>query len=338
MKRKDLGYTSCDSCPICGNSVILRWKDFPSFIHEDHKRISIYECCKCNVSFAYPLEIDQSVYDKIYLNSGNVGGYNKYKKISLWLKASDNPLCEIKNLGAEYYFIVSEIEKHYKENQMILEIGCGFGYMTYALNSAHFRTIGCDISSEAITHARHLYGDFYIDGGIQGVIETGNKFDYVILSEVIEHVSDPMEFIASLKSLLRPGGVILLTTPNKSAFPRKALWVTDIPPIHLWWFSRESIEILAMKNGLNIIFAETSRHHINSFHYLLNEEMMTRPILPANEKKSIDSEEINQVKLGVVHKAIRVFSLPYLIKIRNLLSTTYKTEIPYTMCVKLSLR
>jgi len=77
------------------------------------------------------------------------------------------------------------------------------------------------------------------------------SFDVVMCIEVVEHLADPASWLRAVKRLLSKGGEIILTTPNKSAFPQDAVWETDAPPVHLWWFTPCAIKILAAKAGFS---------------------------------------------------------------------------------------
>ena len=78
------------------------------------------------------------------------------------------------------------------------------------------------------------------------------------MTELIEHVEDPKLFVSSALSMLKPGGTLILTTPNKSWTPKGYVWGSDIPPIHLWWLSEKSISTLAASFGMKCDFLDFS--------------------------------------------------------------------------------
>jgi 2-polyprenyl-3-methyl-5-hydroxy-6-metoxy-1,4-benzoquinol methylase len=65
----------------------------------------------------------------------------------------------------------------------------------------------------------------------------------VLCIETIEHVDEALPFLRSIaaccKSQKAPegGGKIIVTTPNKSAYPNEAVWCNSLPPFHMWWLS-----------------------------------------------------------------------------------------------------
>ena len=64
------------------------------------------------------------------------------------------------------------------------------------------------------------------------------------------------EVIYSMANILKSGGRLVLTTPNKSPFPRNAVWATDLPPVHLWWLSEESFIYLSQQMGYTCDFVD----------------------------------------------------------------------------------
>jgi SAM-dependent methyltransferase len=99
-----------------------------------------------------------------------------------------------------------------------LEIGCGFGYAAELLADRGYSVVATDISEHAIERARadvrHPAVEFESwDATRPAPFEGG--FDLVAAFEVVEHLEDPGAAIATWRQLLAPGGVLVLTTPNR---------------------------------------------------------------------------------------------------------------------------
>jgi 2-polyprenyl-3-methyl-5-hydroxy-6-metoxy-1,4-benzoquinol methylase len=136
----------------------------------------------------------------------------------------------------------------------ILDIGCGFG------ETLGFHTKrGCDVYGvEADENIRRVAGKFGYNVHVglfdPSVYEPG-FFDYVTMDQVIEHVTDPVQTLRDIATVLRPGGHAILGTPNANgwgALVFGARWVSWHIPYHLQFFSRKSMEHAAEQAGFEL--------------------------------------------------------------------------------------
>jgi 2-polyprenyl-6-hydroxyphenyl methylase/3-demethylubiquinone-9 3-methyltransferase len=107
----------------------------------------------------------------------------------------------------------------------VLDIGCGGGLLSEPMTRLGARVTGVDADAAgiaaAIAHAGEVGLDIdYRAGAAEDLAAEGSTFDAVIASEVVEHVADKPAFADALASLLRPGGVLVLTTINRTARSR----------------------------------------------------------------------------------------------------------------------
>lgn len=107
-----------------------------------------------------------------------------------------------------------------------LDMGCGAGLLAEPLARLGAKVTGVDAAPENIGAARAHAGSAGLDidywsGGIEAV--AGERFDLVVSFEVLEHVADPAAFVAGLAGVLAPGGLLLLSTPNRTPLSRFAL-------------------------------------------------------------------------------------------------------------------
>ena len=93
-------------------------------------------------------------------------------------------------------------------------------------------------------------------GTIEAFQATGpDPFDYIVLSQVLEHVYQPRQFLDSCRSLLKPGGRIILSCPNYDSFLRKKSgdrWLHWHIPYHVAHYSHGNITLLATAMGLHV--------------------------------------------------------------------------------------
>jgi len=108
------------------------------------------------------------------------------------------------------------------EGLRVLDIGCGGGLVSEPMARLGASVTGVDASEAniktALTHARE--GDLDIDyraGTAEGLLEAGvEPFDIVLNLEVVEHVADPAQFMKDTAALLRPGGLMIAATLNRT--------------------------------------------------------------------------------------------------------------------------
>jgi len=103
-----------------------------------------------------------------------------------------------------------------------LDVGCGAGLLAEPLARLGANVTGVDAAPELIEaardHAREQ--DLVIDYRAVGVESVAETFDLVTAMEVIEHVADPQAFVQSLAERLAPGGLLILSTPNRTNWSR----------------------------------------------------------------------------------------------------------------------
>lgn len=101
-----------------------------------------------------------------------------------------------------------------------LDIGCGAGLLSESLAKSGCNVLGLDASREAIAAASaHSQGQNLPLAYQAGSAEElgGQEFQVITALEIIEHVADPAAFIATLAKLLQPGGLLFLSTLNRTA-------------------------------------------------------------------------------------------------------------------------
>jgi 2-polyprenyl-6-hydroxyphenyl methylase/3-demethylubiquinone-9 3-methyltransferase len=107
-----------------------------------------------------------------------------------------------------------------------LDLGCGAGLLSEPLARLGAAVTGLDAAAENVAVARaHAEGQGlgidYRHGGIEML--GGETFDLIVSMEVVEHVADTRAFIAGIAKALAPGGLVILSTPNRTPLSKLAL-------------------------------------------------------------------------------------------------------------------
>jgi SAM-dependent methyltransferase len=123
--------------------------------------------------------------------------------------------------------------------------------------------IGTEIAAGAVDAGQAMGLD--IRGGeLDELALPDSGFDVVSMIEVVEHVPDPNALLASARRLLRPGGMLYLTTPNGRGISARVLgvrWSVLSPPEHLQLFSIRGLRIVLERAGL--VVRKVQAHGVN---------------------------------------------------------------------------
>lgn len=144
------------------------------------------------------------------------------------LTYSDKPIFR----PIELKFRILKMSKMVPQGSKVLEVGCGFGYISQLIKDAGNDVYGIELSPKAVKHSKNLgIKVFELDLNDKWELLKGHKFDVVVLGEVIEHVFDTDALIEKIYKVLKPGGYLILSTPNVASFGRRLMLLFGINPI-----------------------------------------------------------------------------------------------------------
>ena len=134
----------------------------------------------------------------------------------------------------------------------LLDVGCGAGRFLAEMRRRGWQTQGIDVDAAAIEWAKSKHRLEVEVASLEEAAFAPHSFDAVTASHVIEHVEDPTAFVRECMRILRPGGRVVVTTPNLSALGFTtfgAAWAGLDPPRHLNLFTLESLRRCAEAAG-----------------------------------------------------------------------------------------
>jgi len=238
------------------------WKDTKGQLHtgealETKDGFDIIECTLCGFKHIVPIPSEDDI-ERVYQNSY----YQDVKPIYIEKSLKDIDWINLTNDGKFDIF-----EKFLPLNRRkILDIGSGPGFFLKKGVERGWKTLGIEPSEQAYNYSKNVLGlnvinDFFNNN----LIAQLDQFDVIHMSDVLEHVTDPIQVISLVKSVLHKNGLVCIVVPNdynplQIGFQEisgcKPWWVA--PPHHINYFNFHSLETLLGKNDFEVILKEST--------------------------------------------------------------------------------
>jgi 2-polyprenyl-3-methyl-5-hydroxy-6-metoxy-1,4-benzoquinol methylase len=226
-------------CPICYTEVEERnFKEtyVSPYNNQEYKR---YECLNCDVHWWEPLKIIPEFYESEVFES--------------YIAFHEGVGTRLREYHKAFF-------KYFPSNVRgkLLDVGCGDGrFLRYAKEQG-FEVWGIDFDKKSVENVKRNLGidtvfamsleEFY-----EYAKEKNLKFDVITFFEVLEHQDKPREFLEMVKGLLKEGGYIAGSVPNRERLFVEEFWKhfhADYPPHHFLRFSKSSLEKALNFSGL----------------------------------------------------------------------------------------
>ncbi len=224
MKPVPLTDLERPDCPLCGTGTPQRPRHaFPPY--------GVVECSGCGLWLLSPrlrearaLELYQGA---AYYDSSEAGrGYDEYLDVrGNWIRTFDQRLVAM---------------ARHQPHGRVLDVGCGPGFFLEAATARGYEAFGVDPSAYAVELARRRFGHRVQVGVLETADYVPGTFDVVTAFDAFEHVYDPNRFLAAAARLLRPGGVVVITTPDRTSLLSRLSgrrWVSFKIPEHVFYWS-----------------------------------------------------------------------------------------------------
>ena len=159
---------------------------------------------------------------------------------------------------------VSLIQK-YANGTNLLDIGCAQGFFLFGASKAGYATKGIEIAQDAAAYARREFGLDIEAKPFEELQFAENYFDVVTLWQVLEHVPYPLMMLEEVHRILKPGGLLVVSTPNIEAIPAKILrkrwW--DIKRLHINQFTTRTLTDILQNTGFKNISSASYRGFVS---------------------------------------------------------------------------
>ena len=266
--NRNLLYENC--CPACeSKNIHNKWK-----YHKNSDNFYVFWCGNCGFGWRYPFPSQDELKHKYHIepayevdvkNESNIGFTKRVRRI-----------CELNpNKGK------------------LLDIGAGPGHFLNIAKKNGWQVDGLEPRKEAAKFCHDFFGIKTKIGFLEDFTEDSFKYDVITCWDVLEHVSDHIQFFDRCIKLLAPGCIFAFSIPNASGLPAmifKGRW-RYVMPVHLNYFTMEYIyKFLSLRN-LQLVHAD----HTFKIHSLIQGLISYIP-LKINKNKLFEIGVRNNVK------------------------------------------
>lgn len=139
---------------------------------------------------------------------------------------------------------------NYTAGKRVLDVACGMGNGSALLSRNADFVSGLDRDKESVNFAKKHYSrpnSEFIIGDAEILNFPENSFDIVVSFETIEHLPSPKKFLKEIKKILKPGGMLILSSPDREVVREILIDVSYQNPFHIKEFSQEELKSLLEK-------------------------------------------------------------------------------------------
>jgi 2-polyprenyl-3-methyl-5-hydroxy-6-metoxy-1,4-benzoquinol methylase len=158
-----------------------------------------------------------------------------------------------------------ELVKKYKDGVQLLDIGCGEGFFLFNASRAGYTTRGIEISQDAAAYARREFGLDVEAKPFEELRFAENHFDVVTLWQVLEHVPYPFMILEEVYRILKPGGLLAMSTPDIGGILakifRRRWW--NIRRLHINQFTVKTLTYMLDRAGFKKVFSTSYKEYIS---------------------------------------------------------------------------
>lgn len=157
---------------------------------------------------------------------------------------------KIFNVTYQQSLVAYEFAMRYAAGHSVLDVASGEGYGTSLLGATAAQVIGIDYNQRAVAHAQSKYSSStvsFVHSNLFNAFNVlhGATFDVVCCFQTLEHVMDHDRFLKALSSVTKPGGTIIVSTPNKDIFP-------SFNPYHVHELGYQEMQDLFVRHFNNV--------------------------------------------------------------------------------------
>ncbi len=245
-----------ENCFICGAKNWKKLYEARDFLHDIDGKFWLIECANCGLVTSYPrLSMDQL--EKFYPDDYMAFPVSIDEETE-WHKRADRQ----RGLNRRCSFACQASGKN---TGTVLDVGSATGIFLKGMQDRGWESYGIEPSSYAANYAREQLKLNVTQGYLEDGLFQADFFDLVTLWDVFEHIPNPVDVLETIHKIIKPNGVLLITTPNSKSWDRymfKEAWAGWDTPRHYYIYNQKSMVQLLNKHGFKFkrIKSFTNRH------------------------------------------------------------------------------
>jgi 2-polyprenyl-3-methyl-5-hydroxy-6-metoxy-1,4-benzoquinol methylase len=207
----------------------------------------IVRCIECSLTYvAEEVEQEQlhEYYGEAYYTGAQAKGYADY-------------IGDRDSRKRHFRSLIPAIKRHLNvDSPRVLDVGCAAGFFLEVAREEGWEAQGIELSAFAAEYARSRLGLQVFTGTLAEAALPAGSFDLITFWDVIEHVPDPLAVLSEARRVLRPNGLVAVSTGDISgatALVYGRRWRLLAPPGHLFYFSRRTLFALLRHLGFEVL-------------------------------------------------------------------------------------
>lgn len=279
MAREGIRAEDACSCLLCGSRGALLYPDLEDCIGEAPGTWALMRCARCGLVWLHPRPVPADVaklYACYYTHS--IGRQFKHR----WRDAIKRSVLSgrfgyhhlapttLHRVVGRLLSILRPVREPAElsvmtlarpaSGSLLLDVGCGNGEFLHSMRQLGWQVTGVEPDETAAAVARSHYGVSVYCGTLEAAGLPPGVFDAITMRHVIEHLSSPVETLRECCRILRPGGRVVVLTPNVESLGHRSFgraWRGLEVPRHLQLFGPRALRAAAELAGLKVVMCRS---------------------------------------------------------------------------------
>ena len=238
------------NCNLCDSNSTRKFMIIKGF--------NIVKCKKCGLTYVNPRLKERKlheIYDKKYFsNQAFNGAKSPFYGYGRYLEDKDY----IKDTFNKRLKIINKLSRRGR----LLDVGCALGFFLELARDNGWDVQGLEISKHAYNYAKNMLKLPVVNKMLEKSRFKSNSFDVVTMFDVIEHLSDPKFTLKEIRRILKPNGLLVITTPDIGSITAKILWRNweEVSRVreHIYFFSKNTLKKILESLNFEVLRTESA--------------------------------------------------------------------------------